>query len=231
MVLKSFALICLLACAACQQALSPHLPTATPVPTAAETNSVDDYVEIRSEGVRLGIEVPQGWKWRPTKDGLLITEKQGSMKTIMGMQVHFFVHSISGYDIPAADSVNVALWILNQISRDPHYIGQGAVSDPQGFEWDGHDAAYYLLNNGDGSVSMLIALTVQPLQRMIVCNISSPNDRSQSIRVMLPNLLGTLTVNGVTMDLAAVNALPNPLVFPDYEEQPESTTEAASTLP
>ncbi|MDD7960699.1 hypothetical protein PUT90_28515, partial [Klebsiella pneumoniae] len=71
------------------------------------------------------------------------------------------------------------------------------------FNWDGHDAAYFLLAE-DGRVTLLVALTLETPPRLVVCNISSPNDRSQNIRVLLPLLLGSLRINGITMSIAAV---------------------------
>jgi hypothetical protein len=222
--------MCILAAAACRETQSAPIPTATSTPqsTATEEARNNDYVEVEADGVRLGITVPWGWKAHKSPVGLVMTERYTSVQ-INGMEVHIFVHSLNGFDLPSDDNANVALSVLTQIIHDPQYLGRAAVSDPQGFDWDGHDAAYYLLNTGDGNVTMLLAVTIQTPQRLVVCNISSPDERSQSIRVMLPMLLASLTINGAVMDPSAVNALPIPLVFPVYTLPPEATGDTAGS--
>jgi hypothetical protein len=230
MYLKLLVFMCVLAAAACRETQPTPTLTATPTPqpTATEEAYIDDYVEVESNGVRLGISVPWGWKAHKTPVGLMMTEHYTSAP-IAGMEVHIFVHTLTGFDLPTGNDANIALAVLTQIIHDPQYLGRAAVSEPKGFDWDGHNAAYYLLNTGDGNVTMLVAVIIQKPQRLIVCNISSPDERSQSIRVMLPTLLATLTINGVVMDTAAVNALPVPLVFPAYAPPPEATSETASS--
>ncbi len=224
---KLFVLICVLAStAACQEYMQSTPDTPTPAPTATEEDRSENYFEVMANGIRLGIGVPWGWKAHQTAGGLVMTEHYTSVQ-ITGMEVHIFVHPVEGFDLPTGDA-NDALAVLKQILQKPDYLGKASASAPQGFEWDGHDAAYYLLNTGDGNVTMLLALMLQSPPQLVVCNISSPDERAQSIRVMLPNLLGSLTINGLSMDLEAVNELPNPLDFPDYEAQPESTVEAVN---
>ncbi len=195
----------------------------TPIPKPSVTQPAATYVQTQANGIWLGFDVPPGWKADKTPIGLMMMERYSSGQMTVGMQVHVFVYSTTGFDIPPGDHVNVALSVLDDISQQRQYVGDGTVSDPQGFQWDGHDAAYYLLNNGDGNVTMLLAVTTTTPQRLVVCNISTPDHYAQSIRVMLPNVLGNLTINGVPMDMTDVNNLPDPLVFPDYEPRPEET--------
>lgn len=223
--------MCVLSTAACREALPDptvtSIPSPAPTATATEVVPADNYVETEANGVRLGIDIPVGWKvYKPQRGqgGLMISEHYEAGQMMMGMQVHLFVYSISKFTIPPDDD-NVALSVLNQISAQPDYVGGGTVSDPEGFDWDGHDAAYYLLNNGDGNVTMLVAVSIDNPPRLVVCNISSPDNRAEGIRVLLPHLFSSLTINGETMSLDAVNALPNPLIFPVYSPRPEWTME------
>jgi hypothetical protein len=223
MSLKLLLLVCVLTTAACREMTPTPIPTPSPAPTyTAAVQSDDDYIETVVSGVRLGMEVPTGWKAHKTQGGLLMTEFYDP-SNMMGLLVHVFVFSTDDFNIPNGNDVNVALAVLNQVVLLPKYVQGGTVSDPQGFNWDNHDAAYYLLNNGDGSVGMLVAVAVETPQRLVVCNISSPWRSSQTIRVMLPYLLGNLSINGDTMDLRAVNELPNPLPFPSYQPKAEAT--------
>lgn len=217
--------------AACQPSPASTTPL-TSAPTAIIATMTPDetelgYIETNVSGVRMRVDIPEGWEAKETNDGVLMAEwlnRVGSPSP-SGMQVHLFVRSMDDFKLPSEDHINVAWSVLNQIIRDPSLVGDGAATEPQGFEWDGMDAAYYLMNTGDGSVTLLIAVSLKSPLRLIVCNISSPNERSHFIRFMLPQLLHNLTINGSTLDISAVEVLPNPLVFPDYET-PEAKTKS-----
>ncbi len=158
-------------------------------------------------------------------DGILLAERFGSIASggsaMPGIQVHIFIHSAAGFQIP--DDQNAAWSILEQIVRDQKYMGRAHVEEPYGFVWEQHDAAYYLSNNGDGNMTMLIALMLPGMQQMVVCNISSPVSESTRIRAMLPKILGSLTVNRIRLGTAALEALPDPLIFPLYPPRPPET--------
>ncbi|MDL1883573.1 hypothetical protein FBR01_07970 [Anaerolineae bacterium CFX8] len=193
-------------------ASQPPSPEATVEPTPAE------WVEQEVGGVLIGIEKPRGWEVQKMDDGILLAERFGSIASggsaMPGIQVHIFVHSAAGFQIP--DGQNAAWSILEQIVHDQKYMGRAHVEEPYGFAWEQHDAAYYLSNNGDGNMTMLIALVLPGARQMVVCNISSPVSESTRIRAMLPAILGSMTVNSVRLGAAALDALPDPLIFPLY---------------
>jgi hypothetical protein len=205
-------------------------PTLDPTSTAESTPEVTpaaayqaDWEQVEVNGVRLRIEIPRGWVVQKTDEGLLIAERFGRMETVStmpGMQIHLFVHSLDGFDLPDADDANVAWAVLEQVIQKPSYIGDAKVSKPKGFDWGGQDAAYYLLNDGDGSLSILVAVVIASPKRLIVCNFSSPIRQADEIRTMLPEVLSKLTINGVALDMAALDNLPDPLPFPEAEATP-----------
>jgi hypothetical protein len=214
--------------AACQASLpTASTPTVEPTATAQNTPETTPTVEtsphweeVGVSGVQLGIEIPPGWDVQRTGDGLLIAEyfstiESGTMPK--GMQIHLFVHSLDGFKLPDSRNTNVAWAVLEQIVDKPEYIGNALVSAPTGFDWDGHDAAYYLLNNNDGNLSVLVAVALLSPKRLVVCNFSSPTQQAVGIRAMLPQILSSLTINGVSMDIAALHNLPDPLEFPEAE--------------
>lgn len=191
-------------------------PTPPPTVTAEATEAVGWWHEVDADGVALGLWVPAGWEIQDTDDGLLLAEDFATIASGMemkGMQIHVFVRSI--HDFPhVPEAKNMAWGVLKEIIHDPDYIGEALVSEPVGFDWDGHDAAYYLLNDGDGSKSILMAVALETPQKLIVCNFTSPANQSQRIRAMLPEILSTLTINGVNMDMSPLHSLPDPFVFP-----------------
>ncbi len=222
-------IVVLIGTAACQSATSPAAtstikPTSTvertPESTPITSNS-SGWEQVDVKGVRLGIEIPDGWEAKETDDGVLIAEHFGTMESnSAGMLIYLFVHSLDGFQLPASTTANVAWAALNQISQKREYIGDALVSAPAGFQWDGQDAAYYLLNDGDGNLSMLLAIAIATPQRLVVCRFSSPASQADQIRAMLPDVLGTLSINGITMDMDALHDLPNPLQFPQAETTP-----------
>jgi hypothetical protein len=132
-----------------------------------------------------------------------------------GVLVHIFIPNMSDFEYPESNDVNLAWAILNQVVSNPDYIGNALVSDPVAFEWDNYDAAYYLLNNRDETVTMLLALGMPERDKLVVCHVSVPDRQAARIRAVLPDLLATLTVDGHLIDAVALRDLPDPLVFPE----------------
>ncbi len=194
--------------------------SSTPVGDETESADIDKWEQIQVRGVMLGIEIPNGWSAQQIEDGLLLAEHFGSMQSgtqVYGMQIHLFVYSMDGFKRPNRPDTNLAWAMLKQIIENPYLIGHAKVSEPAGFEWDGHDAAYYLLNDGDGNLSVLLAVALTVPPRLVVCNFSSPVDDATNIRPMLPQILSSLTINGASMDVDAIHDLPDPLQFPAAE--------------
>jgi hypothetical protein len=214
--------------AACQATMpAASTPTVEATSTAQNTpettvtsETIAHWEQVSVNGIQLAIEIPRGWDVQRTDDGLLIAEYFSTIEsgvTAKGMQIHLFVKSLDGFKLPASSDANVAWAVLEQIIDKPEYIGNALVSAPAGFEWDGHDAAYYLLNNNDGNLSVLVAVALLSPKRLIVCNFSSPTQQASGIRAMLPQILSSLTINGVSMDITDLHNLPDPLNFPEAE--------------
>ena len=192
----------------------------TPVPSATATPApVTKSIKANLSGVDIVMRVPPGWNGRRIDDGILIAEQRGSIHNtgkLMGMQVYIFVHAIP---FSATSVVNVshpARHILQQIITEPALVGSSAVSDPQAFTWDGNDAAYFLENDTNENVSLVMIVVMAHASQLVAINISCPFDRAASMRKELPDLLADLWVNNALMSVSALDALPDPLVFPTY---------------
>jgi hypothetical protein len=131
---------------------------------------------------------------------------------------YIFVHAVRDFPKPVDSQSHPARHILQQIISQPALMGDSAVSDPQPFIWDGNDAAYYLVNDTNENVSLVMAVVIANESQLVAINISCPSDRAASIREALPDLLADLWVNGALMSTSAMDALPDPLVFPTYTE-------------
>ncbi len=165
----------------------------------------------------LRIVVPSGWETYNTDDGIVLNEMIGANAPdtpLHGILIHVFVPDTENFRWPDDDGMNLAWYILKQVVHDPDYVGDALISEPVAFDWDQHDAAYYLLNNRDGTVTMLLALGMPDGRSLVVCHVSVPDDQAQRIREDLPDLLSTLTIDDQPLDAAALHTLPDPLVFP-----------------
>lgn len=219
---KTFVVLLLLTlglASACSAPVSFESPTRTPLLTPTLTPSGVTRLDANVQGVNLAVDVPPGWEGRATDEGLMLAEHFDPMDSALaadGIQVHIFVHSAAQMDLPEGNSANSAWNLLSQVRKNPNYVGTAETTEPSAFEWDGHDAAYYLLNDGSGSVALLMAVLVRDPMILVVSNISAPESRHNTIRPLLPDLFRTFTINGQSMSLGVLESLPDPLAFPTY---------------
>jgi len=218
MLLRPFPLlIAILIPTACQGTAAALTPTPKPQPTAMATaEPTRHWGEYELDGVTLGITTPPGWEMYQTNRSLVLVEHSGSVASggeLEGMIVYMFVHSTDDFDMPGEDEANAAWAVLQQIVQKPDLVENAVVSDPVGFRWNGHDAAYYLLHSGKNN-TLLMALVLPNQDRMFVCNISAPALHTRRIRAMLPEIMAGFTLNGEPMNVADLESLPDPLHFP-----------------
>jgi hypothetical protein len=191
-------------------------PTIAPTQAPEPTQRPPQYSRYTLGDVELGLNTPYGWETYATESLVILAEHSGSITNsdeLRGMIVHIFVHPLDSFTIPTSDQPNLALTVLNQIVRQPDYVGEAAVSEPVGFLWDNHDAGYYLIQH-DANSALLLALTLPDLQKLLICSFSAPVQDSYRIRQMLPRLLEGFTLEGERMDVNALLSLPDPLRFP-----------------
>ena len=203
-------------------------PTETPAPTPSSTPApAAKSISANLSGVEINMRVPPGWNGSKMDDGILVAEKRtpfhGNGK-LMGMQVFIFVHAVDNFPKPGDSQSHPARRILQQIISEPAVIENSAFSEPQPFAWDGNDAAYYLVNDTKGNVSLVLAVVIANQSQLVAINISCPSDRADTIRDALPDLLADLWVNGALMSVSGIDALPDPLIFPVYTNIKVTTT-------
>jgi hypothetical protein len=180
----------------------------------------EETVTWSADDVEFHLNRPEDWEIRTTEHGVILAEYIGSAADgyLTGLQVHVFVPSMDDVDTNVPDGINAAWSFLDHVVRDPEYVDDSAVSEPAGFEWGGYDAAYYLVDNRDGFVSMVIAVAVPDSHKLVACSVTAPHAQHDRIREYLPQLLDGLTINGVRLDSDALEALPDPLEYPQYRK-------------
>lgn len=215
-----FVFSCLTACRELSDktTMSEDIETQTPPPAhPTEIGMTEDWTEYRSRTVSLAIKVPTGWISYNTDEGIVLNERAASIAdgvALQGILVHIFTPPIDAFHIPDTQDENMAWAILRQVVANPDYVGHALVHEPVAFQWDRYDAAYYLLNNLDGTVTILIALELPDRKNLVVCHISSSRDDAERVRDLLPELFDSLTINETLVDSSALDTLPDPLVFP-----------------
>lgn len=172
------------------------------------------------DGVRLRLPYPQTWETYTTQYG-------GSFGGIFGVCGNR--RSTRGYPdssvyppprndgFAIAQTSNRALLILREILSHPDFVGDATISQPVPFMWDTLEAAYYLMDNGEGNLTVVIGIFDVTTSKLITASISTPANEQARIRQYLPRLLDQLVINDQTLSGAVLEEiLPNPLIFPQH---------------
>lgn len=195
-------------------------PIDTPVIQSTEDPSsaaeAPDWVETVMNGVRLGMWKPADWEIDQSQ-GLVLAERNYSPQGIVvgGMLINCFVPLVDEFGV-TEDQSNFALAVLARVVNMPSHTHDVTVSQPVGFTWGEHRAAYYLMATGTGMRAMVLAIALPDESKVVACNVSVTMSQAQRIRAMLPQLLDGLTVDDSEMDGSVLETLPNPLPFPIY---------------
>ncbi len=184
-----------------------------------------DTIHLTVDDVELSVYRPAEWQSYATDYGIVLAETLGSVATdgqLGGLLAHIFVPPLSDLDnVLVTETQNPAWAILSEIIRQPEYVGSALVSEPVPFTWSGHSAAYYLVDNEEGSLTIVIGITPANSARLVACSISAPVDQAGRIRESLADLLDNLRINGVALNGSELEAaLPPVLDFP--RRQPTS---------
>lgn len=213
--MRGILLLLLLLIVGCQPA-NPDQQLVHPPPDV--TPDTATYISLNLNEVDLHILRPTGWESYKTDYGVVLTEALGTIATegrLGGLLLHVFVHPLEDFNrLPAREGANHAWTLLNAITHSPDYIGEALVSKPVPFTWNGQDAAYYLTHDGGSSVTIVIGVIAPGTQRLVAYNISAPTEEADRIRAMLPAMLDSVTINGITFPGAELDSLPDPLAFP-----------------
>lgn len=198
----------------------------SPVTRTPAIRTVDEtLVRFTIEDLELTMNRPDGWELYSTEYGVVLAEFISSVATegtLDGLLMHVFVPPLDDFDLRATDGTNLAWRILSQIIENPEYVGSATVSEPVAFQWGNSQAAYYLMDNGEGNVTIVVGIVPPGTTRLIAGSVSAPFDQAHRIREQLPWLLDQLTINNLQLNGAALDFLPDPLVFPRHESRSEN---------
>ncbi|MFN8379116.1 MAG: hypothetical protein U0452_10645 [Anaerolineae bacterium] len=182
-------------------------------------------METETAGVAFGLWKPPGWD-ADTRSGLILAEQVGDSgeehpdPVIRGAVVNFFCPNLDVFSRPEGTQ-NVAMAIMEQAISLPHVRSVAVgISDPVPFDWNGHDAAYYLLTAHGGMHTVVIGIYLPERDQLLAMNISMPEQETDRVRAMLPDMFADFVVDGVELGGEALNSLAEPLVFPTGPDDP-----------
>ncbi|MCU0498273.1 MAG: hypothetical protein MUF87_13050 [Anaerolineae bacterium] len=206
---------------ACQPAVAPLTPTVDQGFNTPPIQSTDETITFENNGITLTVKRPDNWEYFSTEYGIVIGEQFGSVATegqLQGLMTYVFTTPLEDYtaDVIAGSRGNRAKLILDQITADPVYTANIAVSDTIPFNWDGYDASYYLLSGDDGNATIVIGVVIPEVNSLLSTSISAPYEQRDRIRPSLGVLLEGLAINNVRLSDMILDQIADPLVFPVF---------------
>lgn len=194
---------------------------------SAEEQTPSDRVEFSVNGATVSFAYPEDWEFYSTEFGVVVAESLGRVAEdgrLGGLLMHVWAPPLNDFSISASDT-NRARAILEQITGNPSYVGGANVTIPRPFDWGGIEAAYYLLDNVEGNVTVVLGVILPGETQLIAASISAPKDQAHRVRAQIPRLLDGLMVNDVLLSGETLDeTLPYPLSFPtDAPPTPEHT--------
>lgn len=200
------------------EALSVTLTNSSPI--VEETHL--PTVNLTIGEISLTLPYPQNWESYTTEYGIVLAEYLGSVATegqLSGILIHLFVPPLDGFNLTVSEESNRALVILREILTHPDYVGDATVSEPYPFMWDDWECAYYLMDNGEGNLTIVIGILDPVVNKLVTVSVSAPLSDEAQIRASLPHLLDNLAINNHVLSGDVLErVLPNPLVFPRHTE-------------
>lgn len=186
------------------------------------TEQLDTHVstlQLSANGVQLELLPPDGWWVYELENSLVLSEYEQALLDngrLRGLLVHIWIPSLDDVVMDETATPHDAHDMLQTVIEAPDVIGSSAVTTPSPFRWAGHDAAYYLLNDGLGHMALVIMLIVPNETQTVMIRVDAPIAQAQRARAALPALFPHLVVNGTPLPATDLHALPNPLPVPPH---------------
>lgn len=178
----------------------------------------ENAIQFRVQDVAISVQHPPQWETFTTEYGVVLAESLNTVATegqIDGLFIHVWLPPLEDITLTADSNSSRALRILRQIVTNPDYVGDARVSAPQPLSWEDMDAAFYLMDNNEGSLTIVLGIVEPQSGAFVAASVSAPARQMARIRAALPDLLDGLTIGERSLSGASLAAaLPDPLQFP-----------------
>jgi hypothetical protein len=182
---------------------------------------------LESDETTLSVTTPPQWTGILDSKHIILTQSSAPLNsdgTLNGVIINIWLPDkteIVG-DVVATKTSD----LLQQITNRPSYVGTATTTDPQAFVWQDYDGAYYALNNGDGNVTLVLALSMPDSRQLIAFNLSTNADTSKLLLPTFAQALPHIRINDISLTSSLVESLPPSVEFPTFKP-PTSAMEAS----
>jgi hypothetical protein len=188
--------------------LASCLPTSSVV--VAPSSNVP--VAVRQGEVTISALPPAGWQAFIDGTHLILTNQLSNPSQSVVINVWVPAEDVMN-DIPRETGTSTAE-VLREITNTPRLIGNAIASTPQPFRWMHYDGAYYVLNNGTDTATLVIALTPAQPSQMIVINITAKEAVLHRLSEAAGAALESVFINQHPLGADLFSMLPQPLEVP-----------------
>jgi hypothetical protein len=192
------------------------------------TQSSQLFLEEGDLSVSLGI--PTNWTGFIDSNHLILTQFREPINpdgTLNGIIVNVWLpqrNVLSEDDpinlVPTSD-------LLRQITNLPDLIGTAVASTPQPINSTVYDGAYYVLNNGDGNATLVLAITPRDSEQLVAFNVIANIANFEAVLPSLETILMQMSIRDREVDQSILEVLPDEIIIPPFETNQsamESTT-------
>jgi hypothetical protein len=200
-------------------------------------SELDSQVEYSTDEMRLVIDKPEGWDAINTTDGIVISEGFASVETagvLEGLMAHTFFNTTSNLPIDVSELEHPSHAVLVAMAADAATHRLANRTQVASFEWDGYDAAYYVLSDSEDVSAFVVSVMLPEEGGMLTSIVSAPYSQRDRIGETLPALMDNLQLNDVTLRSQSIEPIAASLEFlppPDSTAVATAEETAEATAP
>lgn len=190
-----------------------------------EDTTIRRQITAMIGGVMIGVDLLPGWEAFIDNRHVTLVEKPTEITdsadtALTGTVVNFWMPSLTLETDEAPPAVS---HLLSDHLDQSNLHETAEVSTPSPFVWEGHDAAYYMLNTGDGNLTLVVAVMISPEIGMMAVNITGPMAHREQIMNLLPVLFANFSINGKSFDPAVFEDWADRAAYPVYPSDDAGT--------
>jgi hypothetical protein len=169
-------------------------------------------VSVSHGGVIISSMPPLGWRAFVDGTHLILTNQPSGYEKSVVVNIWMPAEELIR-DIPKETGTSTAE-VLREITNTPRLIGNAVASTPEPFRWMQYDGAYYVLNTGTDTITLVIALTPADASQMIVINITTDQTTLNNLQRAAGAALESVLINQQPLGAGLISMLPQPLKIP-----------------
>jgi hypothetical protein len=196
----------------------------------------DTEVSYAVEDMTLIVSKPEAWDAIDRTNGVVISEQFASVETagaLEGLMATTFFTRSADLSVDVSGEEQPAHAVLDSISRNASTRRIANRTAVVSFEWDGYDAAYYMLSDTEDVSSFIVSVWIPEIDGGVLLSsiISAPYAAREEIAGLLPSLMDHLRLNDVTLSADPFEAIAADVEFPPAPDADMVSTLQATLIP